>query len=80
MNPELSQAIEQFAQNLLTKKEIEVITGTARNTVGFNEAFQKGLLLRKSSIHKSILDLAEAGSAPAQQMARDIMRKNEYRD
>jgi hypothetical protein len=78
LTPEQTTAISELSELLMTKKEIETITGITRNTQGFSEAYQKGLLLRKSRIHKAILDLAEAGSAPAQSMARDIMKKNSY--
>jgi hypothetical protein len=79
MTQQESLAIEEFASNLLTEKEIEVITGISRTDVDFQVAYQRGALLRKSKIHKSILDLAEAGSAPAQGIARDIMRRNGYK-
>lgn len=72
------QELEQIEAKLIENEhDIQVITGFDKNSQDFNNAYQKGLIMTKAKIQKSIITLAENGSAPAQAMADKLIRQAE---
>lgn len=67
------KTVQEFAEMALSALEIQTITGLDRNSEDFRKAFQTGILLVKAKVHKSIITLAENGSAPAQAMADKLI-------
>jgi hypothetical protein len=79
--------LENFAQGFNKPREIALVFGKdpeqfvqAINTKGpIRDAYQRGLLLSKFKLNKSIVDQAIAGSTPAQTAAAKLIQelKNE---
>ena len=66
--------IETFASLFFTDAEIMIIVGIEDIDQTFKNSVKRGRLLGEAKIRKSIFDMAESGSGPAQTMAMKIMQ------
>lgn len=81
LSEEQAQEIEQLAGYFFTEDEVVEITGIEATRPGFKKAFRKGSLLAEAEIRKSIIELAKAGSSPAQTLAWKMLesqKRTEY--
>jgi hypothetical protein len=68
--------IEEMASLFFKDAEILKITGIEEICPTFRNAVKKGRLLREAKVRKSIMEMAEAGSGPAQSLAIKIIEQN----
>ncbi|MCU0337876.1 MAG: hypothetical protein MUF12_08500 [Sediminibacterium sp.] len=66
--------IEEMASLYFTDAEIMSIVGIEEIDQTFKNSVKRGRLLREAKVRKSIFNLAESGSGPAQAMAIKIMQ------
>lgn len=66
--------VEELASLHFTEGQIALITGINVSNPDFQKAVQKGYLLREAKVRKSIFQLAENGSGPAQLLAVKIIK------
>jgi hypothetical protein len=81
LNEEQQSEIEELAGYFFTEDEVEEISGISKNAQGFKKAFRKGSLIAEAEIRKSIIELAKAGSSPAQTLAWRMLesqKRTEY--
>ena len=85
LNEEQLKEIEEYAGLMFTIKEIAIIMNLSYSDLKEevkNEngnvylSFKKGRLLIEAKIRKSIFDLAEDGSSPAQSLSLDLIKKS----
>lgn len=85
ITPEELQEVERLAALYFTPREIalmlqikfdEVLLQFDANQGDFYEAFQTGRLQSEVDLRKGIIQLAKAGSSPAQTMAMDLFNKS----
>lgn len=74
MTQEQFDQVVDFATLHFTEGQISLITGFDMNHPDFAKAIQKGYLLSEAKVRKSIFQLAESGSAPAQALALKIIK------
>jgi len=81
LNDEKLAEIEELAGYFFTEEEVQEISGTDKSMPGFRKAFRKGSLKAEAEIRKSIIELAKAGSSPAQTLAWRMLesqKRTEY--
>jgi len=81
LTDEQLKQVEEYASYFFSPKEICIILGIDHKTTltiegsEFSNAYQKGSLLSQAKVRKSIIDLAQKGSSPAQALAVQMMDK-----
>lgn len=81
LTEEQQKEIEELAGYFFTEDEVSEISGVEKSERGFKKAFRKGNLLAEAELRKSIMELAKAGSSPAQTLAwkmLDSQKRTEY--
>jgi hypothetical protein len=81
LNPEEIAEIEELATCFFTEEEICEITGIKEPCREFKKAMRKGHLQSEYKLRKSIIDLAQDGSSPAQSLAvkmLETLKRKEY--
>lgn len=83
LTPEQLKEVEDYAGCLFTPGEIAIIMGfDVESCQGllienkeFKNAYQRGKLISEAAIRKSIIELAQKGSGPAQVLAMQLFDK-----
>lgn len=81
LDEEQINEVEELAGLFFTEDEIREITGLTKNTPEFAKAMRRGQLKEEAAIRKGIMELAKAGSSPAQTLAWKLienLKRNEY--
>ena len=67
--------VERLAGLMFTTAEVSLITGLDPLTAGdeFERAMLRGRLKEEAQVRSSIFELAKAGSAPAQTLAKQLI-------
>ena len=73
LSPEQIEEITELAACFFLEEEILEIMQLKVPSPEFKNACKTGYLLSEAKLRKSILDLAQAGSAPAQAMAVKLL-------
>lgn len=81
LNEEQLNEVEELAGYFFTEEEIREITGIQDREPAFAKAMRKGQLKAEAEVRKGIVELAKAGSSPAQTLAWKMienLKRNEY--
>ncbi|AWW31840.1 hypothetical protein DN752_17825 [Echinicola strongylocentroti] len=81
VNEEQLEEVEELAGCFFTEEEILEIIGLETANQAIRRAIRKGLLKQEAALRKSIIDLAVAGSSPAQTLAFKMLesvKRKEY--
>lgn len=72
---ELLTEVERLAGLMFSAHEVGLITGLHPTTAGdaFEQAMLRGWLREEAEVRKSVFDMAKAGNAPAQAIARQLI-------
>lgn len=68
--------VEELASLHFKDAEILLITGIKEICQTFRNSVKKGKLMREAKVRKSVFEMAEAGSGPAQTLAVKIIEQN----
>ena len=68
--------VEEFASLHFKDAEIMLITGIMEICQTFRNSVKKGKLMSEAKVRKSVFEMAEAGSGPAQTLAVKIIEQN----
>lgn len=88
LSNEILKEVEQFSELFFTPGEIAIIIEVdelafikeIQSKEGeIYKAFQKGRLLGEAKTRKSVRELADNGSAPAQQLMQNIKKDSDHR-
>jgi hypothetical protein len=77
MDKIILEDVTAYAEALMSKDDIKKIIQVPEsdfNQTLFDQAFDRGFLLSKYTVQKSIVDLAKSGSSPAQTMASRLIQ------
>jgi hypothetical protein len=68
--------VEELASLHFKDAEILLITGITEICQTFRNSVKKGKLMSEAKVRKSVFEMAEAGSGPAQTLAVKIIEQN----
>lgn len=81
LSEEQLKEVEELAGYFFTEEEIREISGITQKDQAFAQAMRRGQLKAEAEVRKGIVELAKAGSSPAQTLAWKMienLKRNDY--